>query len=633
MSNTVITTTIKRHLKVRKPDSLSDLDAVKERIFRARGASFPGLQSVETIANDLASPEFRNLASKLAQSFLDGRRILVMGKASSEIILSLACFKRGIGLLSQAMRRTRDVVTTTRGDLGAWRAEPDVRVLLGSIESGCAELVKSEIDRSAPDLIVLLSPPKGIAREVKNQIDALGHHIELATVSANSDCVDDTPDCLAFVPYWDKGNGEPPKRYTLCCILHFLLLCVRDEIAQSISAHPRSQALVAQLQSSGLDTNGAFVGLSILLDDMPLSAPMRLLVRSGLEQINRGWSLPSRTAHSRGLMSYGLRALLTECGAEYPFTSKELDVCLSPLFRVMAQTEDCQTLVDCLLTSDRKVAKDKSAKAALLVEQLDVLGSHAGSTVHPVLNRESRDLIELKKKQFQLRSERNDSLSEALLAVVVEQNCRQFGGVCMLIASNPDRPTRTLCHIRSQDVHLGDALIAMSFKSKLMSYNPIWQADTLFAHIELDESGVSAFESALRVYLDSAKGEFPFAVGREESDGLLNRNQRVFPLAHWVERQPWGKGFPEPVFEQDFRVCKVLTHMDSHQHIVVDDAADDVLGGEGFVLVWRNSVSSSVPTIASGQVIRVRYNLVADREKSSNDIFGLVDALFEIGDQ
>lgn len=631
MPDTLITANINRHLKVRKPDSPSDLDVVKERIFNARGAVFPDLQCFEVIEKELATPEFRRLASRVAQSFLGGHRILVVGKSSSEVILSLACIQRGIRLLSQAMRRTRDVVMTSRGDLGAWRSEPEVTVLLGALESGDVEMMKDEIRHCAPDLVLLLNPPKGKSAEIQELISSIDRDVQLATVAAISGCIDHIPGQIAVEPQGEDEGAQ--KKYTLCCILHFLLLRVREEVAQSIASHPRSQALVAQLQSSGLDTNAALVGLSIIVDDMPLSAPMRLLVRSGLEQINRGWSLPSRTAHSRGLLSYGLRSLLTECGADYPFTSKEIDLCLSPLFRVMAQIGECDTLIDCLLTNDRKIAKDKSAKAALLAAQNEFFRSPASVSPIPTLTELSCDLSETFNMQFQLRTERNDSLSESLLPVVAEQNCSQFGGVYLLASSKTGVANRVLCHLRSQSVHLGDALVSMSYESNLISYRPEWHADTLYASLELDETGLKEFEAALRDYLQKARPDCAAQNAREESDGPLTRNHRVFPLAHWIERQPWGKGFPEPVFEQEFRVCKVLTHMDSHQHILVDDASNDFPSGEGFVLVWRNSVNSGVPSIRAGQTIHVRYNLLVDREKSSNDIFGLVNTLSEVGDQ
>lgn len=630
MPDTVITANIDRHLRVRKSDSSGELDAVKEGIFDARGATFPDLQGVETIASELATAEFQKLASMLAHIVLNGQRILVVGKASSEVILSAACFQRGIQLLVQAMGRTRDVVTTSRGDLGAWRSGAEVNVVLGSLESQAESLIRNHTGQQAPDLVLLLNPAGSVSSRIGDMFDAAGDNVPIAGVSTLAGCIDDASDQLNVSPV---SGGDSHKRYTLCCVLHFLLLRVRDEVSQSIASHPRNQALVAQLQSSGLETNVALAGLSVIMDDMPMTAPMRLMVRSGLEQINRGWSLPARTAHSRGLLSYGLRSLLTESGADYPFTSREIALCLAPFFQVMALAGDTRTLIECLLTNDRKVANDKSAKAALLASKADFPSFRGSSDAMPALTEPDEDWGDACDILYSLRTERNDSLSEALLPVVAGQNCSQLGGVYLLVSSKTEDADRVHCYLRSRNIHLADALVALSFASGLMKRNPEWEADTLYASLELDEAGLAEFEASIRDYLGKVSREHTGLGELGESDGPLGRKQRVFALAHWIEKQPWGKGFPEPVFAQDFRVIKVLTHMDSHQYILVDDMSSDIHCGEGFTLLWRDSVSGNVPTIRQDQEIRVRYRLLVDRNKNANDIFGLVDTLREVGDQ
>lgn len=630
MPETATISSIDRHMKVRTPVSSSDLDTVKEKIFNSRHASFPDLESFETIENGLATPQFSALASKIAESFLNGGSILLIGKASSEVIFSIACFKRGIQLLSQAMRRTRDVVATSRGNVGAWKSEAAVNVVIGMVDTQGASVVKKKIECSEPDLVVLLSPSKGESDLTRNILLSSGVDADLATVSPIAGCFDSADGKIALAPQLDNPGEEPQKEYTLCCMFYFLLLRTRDEIANSVASHPRSQVLVSQLQSSGLETIGGLVGLSIILGGRPLSSPMRLLVRSGLEQINRGWSLPPRTAHSRGLLSYGLRSLLTECGAAYPFTSKEIDQSLTPLFRVIAQIGDCQTLIECLLTNDRKTAKDKSAKASLLALQTDMIRPRNEFHGVPALNDVNGKSGDAHNSQFQLHMMRNDSLTEALLPVVAEQNFGQFGGVYLLTTRKTGATSRVLCYLRTESIHIGDTLNVLSFQYELASYHPRWQADTSYAFLEMDEAGLPGLEMSLRNYLEQASKDFRMAVLPEGSDGALTINQRVFPLAHWIERQPWGRGFPEPVFEQDFRVRKVLTYMDSHQQILVEDNSSGVNVGEGFVLVWRNSVNSSVPSVRKGQIIRVRYNLLVNREKNANDIIGLVKNLREI---
>ncbi|KPP97817.1 hypothetical protein [Marinobacter sp. HL-58] len=630
MPETATISNIDRHMKVRRPVSSSDLDTVKKKIFNSRHTSFPDLESFETIENGLATPQFSALASKIAESFLNGGSILLVGKASSEVIFSVACFKQGIQLLSQAMRRTRDVVATSRGNVGDWKSEAAVDVAICMVDTQGASVVKEKIECSEPDLVLLLNPSKGEIDQTRNILLSSGVDAGLATVSPIAGCLDSRDGEIAFAPRLDNPGEGPQKEYTLCCMLHFLLLRARDEIANSVASHPRSQVLVSQLQSAGLETIGALVGLSIILGGRLLSAPMRLLVRSGLEQINRGWSLPPRTAHSRGLLSYGLRSLLTECDAAYPFTSKEIDQSLSPLFRVMAQIGDCHTLIECLLTNDRKTAKDKSAKASLLTHQTDMLRTRTEFHGIPTLNELSGKSGNAHNSQFQLHVLRNDSLTEALLPVVAEQNFGQFGGVYLLTTTKAGGADRALCYLRTESIHIGDTLNVLSFQSELASYHPQWQADTSYAFLEIDEAGLPGFEMSLRQYLEQASSDFQMAVSPEGSDGALTINQRVFPLAHWIERQPWGRGFPEPVFEQDFRVRKVLTYMDSHQQILVEDTSSDIHASEGFVLVWRNSVNSSVPSVRKGQIIRVRYNLLVNREKNANDIIGLVTSLREM---
>jgi len=74
------------------------------------------------------------------------------------------------------------------------------------------------------------------------------------------------------------------------------------------------------------------------------------------------------------------------------------------------------------------------------------------------------------------------------------------------------------------------------------------------------------------------------------------RPQRgLFPLAHWIEQQPWGNQFPEPHFTQSFRIVKAQTAMDVHQMLIAVDAnanpADGQSGtAEPLQMLWFNSV-------------------------------------------
>lgn len=629
---------IKRRPEERNIDELRGLlEPVKSRILASR-TDEPSADREESDFLSLAqSGALDEAAQVVAEAFLSGQSILLVGRETADHALAVATFFRGMQQLAQAMRRTRDVVTTQRGSLDQWSGSFSLAYHLGAYDPVVGETgseLGEQLLSTQPRIIIALDPLNGALEQMRKVLaEAPLVQCQIIAMRSVSACVAESADfCIAPS---DKTSGRCGRKpLTLSALIHALALKSRDCSVNSVINHPRSQALVAQLHAAELESNESLVALSMLFDDMPMQGHARELVKSGLGRINKGWTLQPRTSHSKGTLSYGLRALLTEVETDFPYKASELQVHFGPFFSAVCYAGEASTLIDCLLSHDRKTAFDKAAKASLVKAKtyfpsLKHLGKFARDTALRSDRREaSVDRVDAAGPQALIQE--SSTADDRLLPIIAEQRHAECGGTQMvtcMVGSDHQR-----CFVRSDELNVSDALVRASYAVPLvLDGAPFW-ADTFSGDIILKSAQVSLLKSTLQEFLAQQSPEACSGQADMPRDGKLNLNQRTSALALWIERQPWGRGFPEPVFEQEFFVRKGQVVMESHQSLMVDDVLQDrsVLSGEGFRLLWRHSVHPGHVSVRAGDRIFVAYRLKVQRNRTANDVYGEVVALEEL---
>lgn len=610
---------IQRHMKVRDGKDLSSaINPVKERILTARA-----VQQLEEAA-DFVRTDWRGLkpaARCLAEAMLAGGRVCILGRTNPDHLLAIAALSNGLRLLCRSLQRTRDVVQTSRGSFSGHINQFDVNYICFNFTParyGDECTLDRELAEISPDVVVLLDPSFGVINRINQQLPsattiAVATHDRLEHLSDS-----DVP----VIPFPEEPGASYAKGYTVCALAHELTCLTRDMLVELISSHPRSQALISQLRTAGLEASCTLVALSYLCDDMPMKSHIRNVVAAGVDRINRGWTQQPRTSHSRGNLHYGLRALLVESEAVYPFTAQQLQMRLIPMFSSVCYAGFPETIIECLRCNELKTSKDKAYRASLLkaktyfpsLKQLaGLIGAEPLAEKHEV----NPAIGDYEESIFE-----ND---ERLLPIYAERRYAETGKTQLVVASIDDDKIR--CFLRSDYINVNDALCSISFEMEPDQSFQFW-ADAFAGDLVVDSEAYSQLKIKLNGYhAHNAQTEVPLCP--LIIDGDLTPNQRTASLAQWLEKQPWGRHYPEPVFEQYFMVRSSTILMESHCKLVVVDfnCSESDGGGEGFELLWRHSVAALSERLRQNEKVLVRYRLRSKRDASCGEVFGEVISL------
>jgi len=620
------------HRKHRPAGELSSaLEPVKLDILQKR---------VDTGIDDSAYSDFQSMldeealelaATAIVDAFLSGQHILLVGRGTSDHVLAISTFVRAMNLMSRSMHRTRDVIKTERGSIG--NDHGDFLVSYHTCESArfCSEerdSLEDMLGQTRPSVVIVLDPVFGLPELVKGDQPEGPTVISLVAGAFPEQEIA----CglrLGVVPEDAEVCGE--KSLTLSAIAHYLTLRCREQAIQRVVDYPRAQALMAQLNDAPLETNDGFVALSLLLDDLAMTAPVRDLVTGGLERINKGWVFQPRTSHSKGSLCYGLRALLTECDIGHPFTARELQLKLTPMFSAVCYAGYADTLIETLLCEERRIAYDKAARASLVKAKTYFPSlKHLGDLAR---EEQSMDAVSGTPDRldpeaiYQCHIEEVSNADARLLPIIAEQRNAELGATQVVVSRGDDDTCR--CFIRSDVINVCDAIVRATYTIPVEASNGVFWADAFFGDITLPVSRLDAFRSAITACVQGlAKTGKPVAQSLI-IDRALSVNQRTSALALWLERQPWGKGFPEPIFQQNFRVRQSRIVMESHQALTVDDMIKDDRAtlGEGFQLIWRDSLKPGYRKLMPHDNIRVNYRLKIKRNRTTTEVYGEVVSL------
>lgn len=599
-------------------DLSAAINPVKDRILTARS-----VQQLEEPANFVPADwsGLKPAALCMANAMLEGKRVCIVGRTNPDHLLAVAALFNGLRLLCRSLHRTRDVVETSRGSFSGQIDQFGVSytgINFTPARYGEECTLDRDLAQTSPDVVVLLDPSSGVISRVKHQLPSattltIATHNRLERIS-DSD--------VSVIPWPEEQEPSSAKVYTVCALSHELTCLTSDMLVSLISNHPRSQALSSQLRTAGLEANCTLVALSYLCDDMPMKPHIRDVVAAGVDRMNRGWAQQPRTSHSRGNLQYGLRALLLESEAVYPFTAQQLQMRLVPMFSGVCYAGSPETIIECLLCNELKTSKEKAYKASSLKAQtyfpsLKQLAGLIGAEPMAQRKEATTALVDYEESIFD-----ND---ERLLPIYAERRYAESGTTQLVIASRGEDKLR--CFLRSDYINVNDALRSISFEMEPGWSFQFW-ADAFAGDLVVDSEAYTELKSRLNDYLVN-NAETAVPIGPLIIDGELTPNQRTASLAQWLEKQPWGRHYPEPLFEQCFFVRSSTILMESHCRLVVVDCKgkDQDDGGEGFELLWRHSVSALSDRLRQNQKVFVRYRLRSNREASCGEVFGEVMSL------
>ena len=507
--------------------ALTELGPLLSRIYSARGVR--SVDELELSLRDL-EPYHRlkgieSAVAALLPVVLEQKKLLVVGDFDADGATSTALVLRAMRMLGA---QNLDYLVPDRFGLGY------------GLSPGLVDVAKERL----PDLIMTVDNGIASVSGVQAAADAgipvlvTDHHLP----------GDQLPDALAMVNPNQPGCEFPSKSACGCTVAFYLMLALRAELVR--------QGVFDKSNAPNLTSLVDLVALATVADVVPLDRNNRILVEQGLRRIRSGVAQP------------GVLALLQVAGKDYRrITSMDFGFAIGPRINAAGRLTDMSLGIECLLTDD-------PAQALEMAAELDSL------------NRERRQIEQ---------SMQADALT--LLDRIGDDQTRQTGvclfhpewhqGVIGILASRiKERLYRPVIAFAPGDdgtlkgsarsipgLHMRDALDLTDKRHPGLISK--FGGHAMAAGLTLNADGFSAFSQAFDSVCAELMNESDLH-HRLDTDGELTAADFSLELAETLRVSgPWGQGFPEPLFEGEFRLLQQRLVGGNHLKLMLQTTHSD----------------------------------------------------------
>ena len=516
---------VKKRIVVRKPpdtpcDFPPDLHPVMRRILAARNIRSP--KDLDHSLKALPQPQLLQgmdiMVPQLIEAIEHRSRLLVVADFDADGATSCAVAKRGLEMLGAT--NVRYLV-------------PD-RFRFGY---GLTPEIVEVASRQLPDLILTvdngISSLEGVkaARERGIKVLITDHHLPGRLL----------PEADAIVNPNLPGDLFPGKSLAGVGVMFYVLSALRKAMRESgwFRRHSIAEPNLAVL----LD----LVALGTVADVVELDQINRILVYQGLQRIRRGFAQP------------GVNALLQVAGrALETLNAADLGFAVGPRLNAAGRLDNMALGIECLLSDDFDAALG-------MAEELDTL------------NRNRREIESRMKEQALTQLDVGEFQQQAdLPAGICLYDDSWHQGVVGIIASRiKDRVQRPVIAFapvgdgaikgsaRSVDgIHIRDVLSEIAARHPRLLNK--FGGHAMAAGLSIQLSDFAEFSSVFAEALKCHGGDFEVEP-TIYTDGILTWTDLNLEFAELLQRiAPWGKGFPEPLFQGDFDVVESRVLKEKH---------------------------------------------------------------------
>ncbi|GJM06979.1 MAG: single-stranded-DNA-specific exonuclease RecJ [marine bacterium B5-7] len=405
------------------------------------------------------------------------------------------------------------------------------------------EIVALAIEKFQPQLIITVD--NGIASMAGvDAANAAGIHVLITDHHLPGDT---SPAAKAIVNPNQHGDTFPSKNLAGVGVIFYVMLAFRHFLREKnwFAENNLAEPNMAQF----LD----LVALGTVADVVPLDKNNRILVHQGIQRIRAG------------KCRAGIQALLAVAKREPQYlVATDLGFAVGPRLNAAGRLDDMSIGIECLLST-------LPAQASALATTLDDL------------NRQRRD-IEADMKLQAFEAIQSLSLDGEMPLGLVLFDAKWHQGVIGILAGRLKdkyhRPVIAFAKVdggmlkgsaRSvQGVHIRDVL------DEIATQNPglidKFGGHAMAAGLSIEEKHLSAFKKAFdgvvrkQIQPDVLKGQIV-------SDGELLEEEFSLATAELLRTaEPWGQGFPEPLFDGRFRILDQRLVGNHHLKMVLQPA-------------------------------------------------------------
>ncbi|MEM7291057.1 MAG: single-stranded-DNA-specific exonuclease RecJ [Pseudomonadota bacterium] len=544
----------------RKPLAAPLDDSLVARLFAARGIT--DTKQLELDLDGLLPPDSLKNLSLAAELLVDhirsGNRILIVGDFDADGATSCALMMKGL---------------TALGAKHVSYLVPD-RFKFGY--GLTPEIVEVAAQRS-PDLIITvdngIASVEGVAEANRINIPVLitDHHLPGNVL----------PDAAAIVNPNQPGCGFASKSLAGVGVAFYVLIGLRMLLRQLgwFESHPEPN--LANL----LD----LVALGTVADLVPMDQNNRRLVAAGLRRIRSSQCSP------------GIRSLLQIAGVDNKVaTTRDLGFFVAPRLNAAGRLEDMSIGIECLLSDDQE--------APACAARLDELNAE-------------RKAIESDMRTQAMQNLESLTIEDNKLAGICIYDRAWHQGVVGIIASRVKEKTYrpVIAFARGEegelkgsgrsipDFHMRDALdlVATRHPHLLSRFG----GHAMAAGLSLKEHQLPAFERAFDDVVREQLGEAQVEQV-VETDGELGEPITLELAQTLATAAPWGQGFPEPEFDDEFEI--VSQRLLSGQHLKM--ILQPNLGPSVDAICFNQS------TTIEGRFVRCAYRVDVNRYRDRESV-------------
>ena len=596
---------VRRNAEVSDELQASQLHPLLKKIYANRGIT--RLEQINYSLKsllDYSSLKSIDLASEIvSKAIMQQKKIVIIGDFDADGATSCALMMRAFKAFGL---HSVDYLVPNRFDFG-YGLSPQIVDVAAGLATGLAVLPAASqatsVTESAvakPDLIVTvdngISSIAGVERanELGIQVVITDHHL----------AGDDLPQAAAIVNPNQPGCEFPSKVIAGVGVAFYLMLAVRAclrrkgwfcdrSISKSTSQTMSQVTTKSRSNSAGrIEPNMAsyldLVALGTVADVVPLDDNNRILVEFGLQRIRANKACA------------GINALLDIAGKSAKnCSSQDFGFIIGPRLNAAGRLDDMSIGIECLLS-------DNHAQAASYASTLNQMNQQRRQIEGEMLEQAN---VLLDK---QLQSLNNNAVIPSALALYDEQ---WHQGVVGLLASRIKekfhRPVIAFADAGNGELkgsgrsipglNIRDVVDAISKQHTQLIDK--FGGHAMAAGLTIKQDQFALFQQAFDEQVSAALR--PEDLNNvSESDGPVDEEYMTMVTSELFKfASPWGQQFPEPVFDDVFKL--VNWRIVGEKHLKMDLAKEDT--GEYYAAIAFNKTDADLP--AGDDNIRIVYRL------------------------
>lgn len=502
---------------------------VLRRIFAARGIAC--VQDVEHRLARLLSPQqlggMERACELLEQALREQRRIVIVGDFDADGATGTAVAVRGLRLLGAQHVDYRVPNRFTHG-------------------YGLSPALVEELLPQRPDLIVTVD--NGVAAHAG--VDAANAHGIAVIVTDHHLPGDSLPAAAALVNPNHDGDAFPSKALAGVGVMFYVLLALRARLRGHGWFAPRAEPDLSVL----LD----LVALGTVADLVPLDFNNRVLVEAGLRRIRARQACAGILA----LIETSKRTPETLCASDLGFA-------LGPRINAAGRMDDMRLGIECLLCDEPGRARELAGRlSAINAERRELqaqMVEQGEATVARYLARYGAATLPVGVVLFE------PDWHVGVIGLVASKLKERLHRPVIACAPADEDGTEIRASGRSiAGFHLRDALAEVDAKNPGLLTR--FGGHAMAAGLSLSASRLAGFaaefDAVARRRLDAGLLE-PVL----HTDGCLAAHEYDLELARQLRfAGPWGQAFPEPLFDDEFRLVNWKLMGQTHLRLTLQHA-------------------------------------------------------------